>query len=313
MKILSQATLQSLKDYVTQHCRPLEAAYFGFLLGETAVAPFVAELQSFQNPDGGFGHGLEPDFWLPDSSPMATSMAFRWLTGLPVDKQLPLIQRGIDYYEATFRPAGQQWLPTGPAVNQHPHAPWWHRDETPSADSSDSKGWDGNPSAEIIGHVLRYRGSDSQLDLDALVGRAIAHLAQQERYETHEIQCYLKLYGQLPANLQAEVLLLLRTAVLSLVVADTSQWGDYVPKPLDFVDSPESVLYADLKDLVSIQLDALVEEIEQTGFCAPTWTWGGDDANWQKARQWWIGVLTCDAVAKLKHFGRLEGLLISTP
>lgn len=133
MKILLPTTLQSLKDYVTQHCRPLEAAYLGFLLGETAVAPFVAELHSFQNPDGGFGHGLEPDFWLPDSSPMA----FRGLTGLPVDKQLPLIQRGIDF-----------------------------------------------------------------------------------------------------------------------------------------------------KDLVSIQLDALVEEIEQTGFCAPTWNWGGDDANWQKARQW---------------------------
>jgi len=29
-------------------------------------------LSQYQNPDGGFGHGLEADFWNPFSSPVQT-------------------------------------------------------------------------------------------------------------------------------------------------------------------------------------------------------------------------------------------------
>jgi hypothetical protein len=48
--------------------------------------------------------------------------------------------------------------------------------------------------------------------------------------------------------------------------------------------------------------------IEQDGICTPTWDWGYDNENWQKARQMWIGILICKGVAVLKNFGRVEGI-----
>jgi hypothetical protein len=311
VKVLSQAALMSMKDHIAEYGRPLEVAYFAHLIGESTVDPILQELGKFQNADGGFGHGLEPDFWLPASSPMATSMAFRLLTGLPVDAAQPMIQRGMDYYEATFQPRPQQWQPTGPEVNQYPHAPWWHMDEKSAQESVDGEAldpdtWDGNPSAEILGHLLKYRRSTSKLDLEALVERALTYLKQQQRYETHEIQCYLKLYEHLPQTRQAEILPVLQRAIAQLVEPDTSQWGNYVPKPLDFVQSPDSPFYPDLEELVQVQLDDLVDEIEQHGSCTPTWDWGHDEENWQKAREMWMGMLTCGCVASLKKFDRVE-------
>jgi hypothetical protein len=124
----------------------------------------------------------------------------------------------------------------------------------------------------------------------------------------HEIQCYVKLYDQLPPSRQAELQPVLRQAIAQLVESDPNQWGDYVPKPLDFAGSPQSPFYSDLQDLVHTQLDYLVDEVEQNGGCTPTWDWGYDPENWQKAQKMWTGVLTCNGVAVLKEFGRLEGI-----
>ena len=38
-----------------------------------------AELAGFQNDDGGYGNRIEPDFWLPGSSPMATTIGLQYL------------------------------------------------------------------------------------------------------------------------------------------------------------------------------------------------------------------------------------------
>jgi hypothetical protein len=311
VKKLSGEALIALRNAVSAHSRPLEAAQFSYLIGESSVDPILQELSPFQNSDGGFGHGLEPDFWLPDSSSMATSMAFRVLVALPVDATLPMILRGMDYYEATFQPQRQQWEPTGPAVNHYPHAPWWDMNEEATAapsnlDASQPLNWDGNPSAEILSHFLKYRDNSTRVDVEALVNLALTHLKRQEHHETHEIQCYLKLFGQLSSVQQTEILPVLQRAVLQLVEADTRQWGNYVPKPLDFVHSPASPLYPALEELVNVHLDYLVSEVEQNGLCTPTWDWGYDAENWQKAKQMWSGILTCGCVSTLKAFGRIE-------
>jgi len=313
VKTLSGDVLISLKKAVSEHSRPLEAAQFSYLIGESSIDPILQELSQFQNSDGGFGHGLEPDFWLPASSPMATSMAFRVLVALPVDAALPMIQRGMDYYECTLQPQRQQWDPTDAAVNHYPHAPWWHVDEEATAEPSNPgpsqpKSWDGNPSAEILGHFLKYRGNSTRVDIEALVNLALTHLKRQECYETHEIQCYLKLFEQLPPVQRTEILPVLQRAVLQLVETDPRQWGNYVPKPLDFVHEPASPFYPDLEELVNVHLDYLVSEVEHNGLCTPTWDWGYDEENWQKASQMWSGILTCGCVSILKAFGRIESL-----
>ena len=42
----------------------------------------IEELKSYQNPDGGFGHGLEPDVTLPESSVVCTDEAVEVLNSI---------------------------------------------------------------------------------------------------------------------------------------------------------------------------------------------------------------------------------------
>jgi hypothetical protein len=303
MKQLSTSTAARIRDEVARRGRPLELALIDYKSGTGDARTVLAALKPFQNSDGGFGHGLEPDFWMPQSSPMATSVGVGVLIDLGTSAQDPLVQTAMRYYEASYQPAEQRWIAVGPEVEQHPHAPWWSYEPIASEESDT---WDGNPSAAIISQLLHYRSLVSQLDLEALIEQAITHLQRQERFETHEIQCYISLYGELPVSQKAVVKPILEDAIAQLIETDTSKWDDYVPKPLDFIKSPQSPFYEGFQDIVAAQLDYLIDIAEAKGFWAPTWSWMGDEEHWSQACQQWIGVLAYNSLSTLQAFNRIE-------
>src|SRR6056297_439385 len=75
--------LKAARRYIAAECAPLYLARFDFHFSSgnpTEVIDSVKDaLKAYQNSDGGFGHCLGPDFLLPDSSPMATTIAFQIL------------------------------------------------------------------------------------------------------------------------------------------------------------------------------------------------------------------------------------------
>ena len=57
--------------WIKRNARPLETARWEYIFEGASSDRVMKYLSAFQNEDGGFGHGIEPDFWLPHSSPMA--------------------------------------------------------------------------------------------------------------------------------------------------------------------------------------------------------------------------------------------------
>src|SRR5438445_13635990 len=76
---LSKERLEAARTFMKAEARPLDLALWrlAFEGGDGAAA--VAALAPFQNTDGGFGHGLEPDLATPASSGIATSVGLRHL------------------------------------------------------------------------------------------------------------------------------------------------------------------------------------------------------------------------------------------
>ncbi|MBV9604021.1 MAG: hypothetical protein JO027_02875 [Solirubrobacterales bacterium] len=85
--------------------------------------PVIASLAGYQNPDGGFGHGLEPDLRGPESQPGPTMYALEIL-----------LEAGM--LDTAMGRAARAWLarvaePDGgirtalPGFESYPHAPWW--------------------------------------------------------------------------------------------------------------------------------------------------------------------------------------------
>ena len=88
---LSRAAFERAAGFLGERARPLERALFAHAFENAPVAPALSELAGFANADGGLGHGLEPDFRLPDSSALATSHALTILRGLGQPADQPLV------------------------------------------------------------------------------------------------------------------------------------------------------------------------------------------------------------------------------
>ena len=73
------ADLAAAERFILANARLLDRHRVAVLLHDAPVAPVLDALRAYRNPDGGFGHALEPDVRAPGSEPSATLHALRVL------------------------------------------------------------------------------------------------------------------------------------------------------------------------------------------------------------------------------------------
>lgn len=74
--------ITAARNFVTTHGRVLDRRRLELLLDGTNRDGVVAALDAYQNPDGGYGWGLEPDLRAPGSQPVAAMQAFEVIAEL---------------------------------------------------------------------------------------------------------------------------------------------------------------------------------------------------------------------------------------
>ncbi len=116
-------TVSSAGRFLEEHGRDIERARFGYHFGDTSREDLLTVLGRYQNQDGGFGHGLEPDIMAPDSNPFATELALLICLQAEVPKEHPLLQSTVEYLEEA-QDADGSWR-FSPGVYEHPLAPWF--------------------------------------------------------------------------------------------------------------------------------------------------------------------------------------------
>jgi hypothetical protein len=68
--------LAAARSFMAGHARVLDRRRFELLFDGGDSEPVLAALSAYRNPDGGYGHGLEPDLRAPESQPAAALHAF---------------------------------------------------------------------------------------------------------------------------------------------------------------------------------------------------------------------------------------------
>jgi hypothetical protein len=68
--------LSAVSGFMAKHARILDRRRFELLTGRADPSAVLAALRAYRNPDGGYGHGLEPDLRAPESQPAAALHAF---------------------------------------------------------------------------------------------------------------------------------------------------------------------------------------------------------------------------------------------
>jgi len=114
--------VDAAERFVFSHARLLDRYRLAGLLHGEVLAPVLEALRAYRNPDGGFGHALEPDVRAPESETAATlhALAVRAEVGGLDD---PKVEDAAGWIGTIADPDGG--LPfVLPSAAANPHAPW---------------------------------------------------------------------------------------------------------------------------------------------------------------------------------------------
>ena len=122
--------IDAAERFVLVNARLLDRHRLGVFLHGAPVAPVLDALRAYRNPDGGFGHALEPDIRAPESEPASTLHALHVLAEIGALDD-PMVTDAAAWVATIAEPDGGLpfMLPTAAAS---PHAPFL----TPSDGSS---------------------------------------------------------------------------------------------------------------------------------------------------------------------------------
>jgi hypothetical protein len=122
--------LAAAERFMLDTARLLDRHRLAVLLHDAPTAFVLDALRAYRNPDGGFGHALEPDVRDPASQPAATLHALEVLAEVDALDD-PMVAGAAGWAARITRPDGA--LPfVLPSAAAHPHAPWM----TPNEDAS---------------------------------------------------------------------------------------------------------------------------------------------------------------------------------
>ena len=307
---LSREAFDRSVSFLGTKARPLEHAQVAVHFKGASPEDVWEQLVTFQNNDGGFGHGLEPDVRTPYSSALATGLALRVLRECRCPAEHPMVQGAIDFLIETYDPKTHVWRVIPAATNNHPHAPWWH-DE----DGSLSRTFDGYliiPRALIVSHLHAYAELVPKDLLDEVTEATVSTLERvsilgEGGGSDLEYAVELAQTPQLPAVHRKRLETRIVQAIPVVVVRDPEKWSTYCITPLRAVRSP-AALGADLiSEELAAHLDYVIRDQQSDGSWKPTWSWGEFyQEHWPQAEIEWRGILTLENLTALKAFGRIE-------
>lgn len=301
MKKLSQEQFFRAVDFVMTHARPLDKKLFDYYFSGGSSIAVLNELKHYQNHDGGCGHAIEPDVRMPQSSPIASSVAMQYALAVDASWLHPFIQRTMAYFTNIYGTYGN-WPLKLNSMHTAPHAEWWQHSGHPAGT------FEANPGAEIIGYYNMYPQSIQGSLLTKFNEAAIRCLNNCDGpLEFHEALCYMRLAETMGEPEKTEVISHLEDMARMIVTKDPAAWTRYCAKPLWLAPDPDSPLYTVLEDLVELNLDFEISNQAADGSWHPFWEWGQYRDVWeQEAKLEWQGYLTVKTLKALYSFGRIE-------
>lgn len=273
------------RDFVRREARLVENRLFAAEFEGADPAGVVDALRGYQNADGGFGHGLEPDKRCPDSLALDVQVAFETLlTAGARDDQM--IGRAVDWLQSIATPDGAVAL-CGPAVEGYPRAE--HISEWTYEPSL-------NPTAALVGQLYRF-GFEHPWREKAAAWCA-AELAKgfpEDAHAMHVSMEYLEHTEDVDLDKIRDWL-----PKLSWYRADAAD-PSYGVTPLHFAPTPDSFwrpLFDDAQ--LEAHLDRLIADQQPDGGWALTWEPPSTAATLE-----YRGIVTVSALKTLKAYNRL--------
>ena len=283
--------LAQAREFIWRTARLIDRLRFAYHFLEGSATPVLLALRPYQNEDGGFGNGFEPDIRAPLSQPQPVELALRLLDEIEMMDD-PMVRRACDYLlTITTSEGGVPFVL--PSVRAYPRAPWWQTEDEPAGSL--------NPTAAIAGFLHKHGVNHPWLErATAFCWRRLETL---ETTEAYEFRALLPFLDYVPDRPRAEAMFARISPKLfqqKLVELDPAGAGEAFT-PLSYAPRPDTLarrLFSD--EVIELYLEALVAAQQPDG----GWTFNWPDWNALTGLEW-RGAMTVDALLTLRAYGRL--------
>ncbi len=300
------------KAFIYRFARPIDIMRYRILFESGRKEDVTKTLETYQNLDGGFGHGLESDYWNPFSSPIQTWTALEILREFDFfETKHPMIEKVLDYLRSLkdFSMTHLQWQNTIPTNNDYPHAIWWHYDEKTSP-------YEYNPTAYLAGFVIRFEtpGTPFYQLAETIVKQAYQYFLSHPTLGYHSLICYVRLQEFLRDAGRLDLVPLdvfeqqLKKRVNESICHDTSKWDrEYVVLPSHYIQHPTSIYLLGNETILNTELESLGwRQREDGGFSIP-WEWGTNYPEFDIVKRHWEAIKTIQNLSFYRAFTKQEG------
>ena len=295
---MNTARLESAQDFIWKNARLLDRFIFTYLFGSPAGRPaarkgVVTALKAYQNPDGGFGNGLEADTRCPDSHPIAVDFALGILDLVGALDDALTVQEVVlpvcDFLAAVTTPEGGVPTVLEP-VDRYPHAPWWSISAPLPATL--------NPTAVIAGRLLKHHIAHHWVDeASAFCWRKIPSFESEAYHDLMPVIEFLEA-AENQDLAQDELKRVIARIRKPGVVEMDSKAGGYAKMPLDWAPTPDSFCRRLFDDaILAHHLAALASRQQPDGGWPINW-----DALSPAVGLEWRGWITIQALYTLQTY-----------
>ena len=303
-------TYEKSRAFIYRSARPIDLAVFRHAFENAPAEDIITALAAYQNPDGGFGHGLEADNFNPLSLPMGVWKATEYIREAGgLEPSHPIIRGILRYLDSGdgFSAEHNQWANVVPSNNDSPCAIWWKCPE-------DGGEFKYNPTAALAGFIVRYaeKGSEIYCKGVRLVKEAAEWYIRKAPIEQHVARCFITMYddckaaGVMPFDGEA-LLKALDDVVDKSICRDPNRWWEYLPRPSAFIDSRKCRFYrADLEEVCRAECKFIKDFQNPDGSFYVPWTWGNDYKEWYIAENWCKAIAAIDNLKFLREFDSPE-------
>jgi len=298
-KVVSLTWFEIVEGWVKRNARPLEVAKWDFIFGNGSKEAILSELLKFQNADGGFGNGLEPDLILPHSNSITSAEAIFTASKYGLDCTGDWFARLLDCFENSVQNIPRFWEAVPKEVEDYPRPPWWNY-------GSDDK-FSPNPCA-VIAAALILHGTKTQKQLGLTVAhKCFEFLLSDEFCGDHDSYCLILLVEKLHAAgsdlITDDILSAMKQKIKANVCYDESKWHKYHPQPLNFAHSPISMWHDCVEEGIENNLKYWMVTTNDDGVWKPHFSWGVDSEAARQATKNWMGAIAVGRMTILRDYG----------
>jgi len=123
MRSINENQFKKIKEFIFRNGRLLERKLFSYFFENGSKADVIKALVAYQNLDGGFGNGIEPDLLCPDSTAIGAETAM-YVFDLLEDVDNEIIERLVNWIIEEQNEDGYINHPPRNMYN-YPFQKWW--------------------------------------------------------------------------------------------------------------------------------------------------------------------------------------------